>query len=152
MPSSSAQNLIITTGNLLHLSAWHKMILTGIQHSNLLHLSAWHKMTITGIQHVYLTSCQIPLANNKHQLQKYRLRVSVILQGVAIWPLLAAYALGYTYKSNTVCARALLRAQQGVDPQTLDLRKRSPTTNAQNISVCFFLVCVCCRKSGVNAI
>ena len=108
VPSSSAQNLIITTGNLLHFSAWHKMILTGIQHSNLLHLSASHKMTITGIQHVYLTSCQIPLANNKHQLQKYCLRVSMILQGAAIWPLLTAYALGYTYKSNTVCARALL--------------------------------------------
>ena len=94
VPSSSAQNLI-TTGNLLHFSAWHKMILTSIQDSNLLHLSAWHKMTITGIQHVYLTNCQIPLANNKHQLQKYCLRVSVVLQGAAIWPLLTAYALGY---------------------------------------------------------
>ena len=155
MPSSSAQNLIITNGNLLHFSAWHKMILTGIQHSNLLHLSAWHKMTITGIQHVYLTSCQIPLANNKHQLQKYRLRVSVVLQGAAIWPLLTAYALGY---GNTL-TRAIQFVQEhysghsrGSLPQTLDLGKRSPTTNAQNItcSVCFFLVCLCRRKSGVN--
>ena len=105
---SSAQNLIITTGNLLHFSAWHKMILTGIQHSNLLHLSAWHKMTITGIQHVYLTSCQIPLANNKHQLQKHHLRVSVVLQGAAIWPLLTAYILGY---SNTL-TRAIQFAQE----------------------------------------
>ena len=126
VPSSSAQNLIITTGNLLHFSAWHKMILTGIQHSNLLHLSASHKMTITGIQHVYLTSCQIPLANNKHQLQKYCLRVSMILQGAAIWPLLTAYALGYTYKSNTVCARALLRAQQGVCPPNIGSGKEEP--------------------------
>ena len=109
VPLSSAQNLIITTGNLLHFSAWHKMILTGIQHSNLLHSSAWHKMTITGIQHVYLTSCQIPLAiNNKHQLQKYRLRVSVVLQGAAIWSLLTAYALGY----GNALTRAIQFAQE----------------------------------------
>ena len=48
----------------------------------------------------------------------------------------------YTYKSNTVCARALLRAQQGSLPQTLDLGKRSPTTNAQNISVFLSSVCL----------
>ena len=46
VPSSSAQNLIITTANLLHFSAWHKMILTGVQHGSLLHLSARHGITL----------------------------------------------------------------------------------------------------------
>ena len=54
------------------------------------------------------------------------------------------------YKSNTVCARALLGAQQGVSPPNIGSGKEEPPTNAQNISVCFFLVCACCRKSGVN--
>ena len=134
MPSSSAQNFIITTGNLLHFSAWHKMILTGIQHSNLPHLSAWHKMTITGIQHVYLTSCQIPLANNKHQLQKYRLRVSVVLQCAAIWPLLTAYALGYgnaltramhLQEQYSLC-KSTIEGTAGVSPPNIGSGKEEP--------------------------
>ena len=56
---------------------------------------------------------------------------------LAIWPLLTAMLrlLLYTYKSNTVHKRTLLRAQQRSLPQTLDLGKRSPTTNAQKILV-----------------
>ena len=135
MPSSSAQNLMITTANLLDFSACHKM--TVVQHGNLLNLSAWHKMThkmtLTVIQHVYLTSCQILLANNKHHLQKLCLRVSVVFPGgsyVTIANSLCFRLLlcTYMYKSNTVHERALLRAQQGVSPPNM----------SKNISVCYF--------------
>ena len=91
VPSSSAQDLIITTANLLHFSAWHKMILTGVQHGSLLHLSAWHKITLICDQ------LPDPLGKQQTLFTEIASQGGCGLPGAAIWPFLTAYALGYCY-------------------------------------------------------
>ena len=55
----------------------------------------------------------------------------------------------HTYKGNTVCERALLRAQQGVSPPNIGSGTEEPHHKCPKKTASLtFLVCVCCRKSG----
>ena len=79
--------------------------------------------------------------------------MSVVFPRGSYMAIATAYALGCCYaltKSNTVHERALLRAQQGSVPQTLDLGKRSLTTNAPKILVSVISRVLLLQESGVN--
>ena len=55
-----------------------------------------------------------------------------------------------TYKSNTVCEKGTIEGAAGLPPNTLS-GKEEPHHKCPNILMSVtYIMCVCCRKSGVN--